>query len=212
MSSNDDAHLLIQGGSNHGMTVPLSEVPVILGRGPDNDLDIDQETVSRRHALILKGQDGFDLRDLNSANGTYVNRGKIGQKEYRLRHGHRIRLGGSEVTLVFRQTGSSTVKMGTGTHSAGATGEEAQPVNMEETPGPTPADKESELLKLLESRKHTALGRDEIARQIWPDLTLGSLTNQEIDKTVARLRSRIEENPRAPVRLITAGEYGFLLV
>ena len=56
MNGDEEAHLLIQGGSNHGMTVPLSEVPLILGRGPDNDLDIDQDTVSRRHALILEGR------------------------------------------------------------------------------------------------------------------------------------------------------------
>ena len=178
MNSNEDAHLLIQGGSNHGMRAPLSEVPVILGRGPDNDLDVDQETVSRRHALILKGQDGFALRDLNSANGTYVNRGKIGPKEYRLSHGHRIRMAGSEITLVFRQQGPGTIKMQPETPSASSASDQDQPHTSKETPGPPLGAKESELLRLLESRKHTALDRDEIARHVWPKLALGSLTNQ----------------------------------
>ena len=102
--------------------------------------------------------------------------------------------------------------MQTDSPSASSTTDKAEPGSREEIFSRQFGAKESELLKLLESRKHTAVGRDEIARHVWPELPLGSLTNQEIDKTVARLRSRIEDNPRAPTRLITAGEYGFLLV
>ena len=95
----------IKGGPNDGVEMSLSGGPMIMGRGPDNDIDVGEDTVSRRHALMMETSDGFVLRDLNSANGTFVNRKRIADGEQRLRHGDRVRLGGSGVTFVFRQKG-----------------------------------------------------------------------------------------------------------
>ena len=53
---------------------------MIFGRGPDNDVDVDDDAVSRRHAVIMASPDGYVLRDLDSANGTYVNRDEVGHK------------------------------------------------------------------------------------------------------------------------------------
>jgi pSer/pThr/pTyr-binding forkhead associated (FHA) protein len=46
---------------------------VIVGRGDGADIRLEDRTVSRRHASV--GQEGFSLvvRDLGSANGTFVN-------------------------------------------------------------------------------------------------------------------------------------------
>ncbi len=41
------------------------------------------------------------MRDLNTTNGTFIERNRIGQNERLLEHGDQIKLGGSEVTLVF---------------------------------------------------------------------------------------------------------------
>ena len=46
---------------------------------------------------------GFVIHDLNTTNGTRVNRTKVGQEQHPLKHGDRIRLAGSEVVFVFRQ-------------------------------------------------------------------------------------------------------------
>ena len=111
MEREERASLRIRGGQDNGLTIPLSGGAVILGRGPDNDVDVDDETVSRRHALISETPDGFVLRDLGSANGTYLDRDKIDHRDHQLRHGNRIRLAGSGVTFIFRQKGPTTVKM-----------------------------------------------------------------------------------------------------
>ncbi len=108
MESGSGATLLIRGGPNSGVTVQLSGHAITIGRRSDNDVVIDETTVSRRHSLIMEAADGFSLRDLNTTNGTFVNRIKIGQTEYPLRHGDQISLGGSEVTLVFRLEGPRT--------------------------------------------------------------------------------------------------------
>jgi pSer/pThr/pTyr-binding forkhead associated (FHA) protein len=46
---------------------------VRIGRGPSNDIVIDNPVVSAQHAMLVKTGDSYWLRDLNSTNGTYVN-------------------------------------------------------------------------------------------------------------------------------------------
>jgi pSer/pThr/pTyr-binding forkhead associated (FHA) protein len=103
------ASLAIHGGPHDRMTVLLAGQPIHLGRRPDSDIVIDDATVSRRHAVIDQTPFGFALRDLSSANGTYVSGGRVGRAGHLLRHGDTIHLAGCDVTLVFLQEALSTV-------------------------------------------------------------------------------------------------------
>ncbi len=69
--------------------------PLLLGRDKKADLVIDDESASRRHAVIEKGEDGYYLRDLGSANGTYFN-GLLHSTQARLREGDRFSIGQTE--------------------------------------------------------------------------------------------------------------------
>ena len=143
MATEEQASLRVRGGSNNGITIPLSGEPVILGRGHDNDLEVDDETVSRRHALIMGTPDGFVLRDLGSANGTYVNLGRLSLSERRLVRGDRIRLARSQVTFLFRQPDASTVEMRLGSPPDDADVDEERQVHQgpsEEAPAPPLGD------------------------------------------------------------------------
>ena len=111
MASNGRANLVVQGGPNSGMAIELAGRPVTLGRRSDNDIVVDESTVSRRHALILETPQGYVIRDLSTPNGTYVNSERVGDSEVPLNHGDRIRLAGSSIMFVFRQEGPSTVPM-----------------------------------------------------------------------------------------------------
>jgi len=44
-----------------------------IGRSPDNSIIINDNTVSRRHATLIISQNEFSIKDLGSANGTFVN-------------------------------------------------------------------------------------------------------------------------------------------
>lgn len=44
-----------------------------IGRDPENNLQLDETYISKRHAIIIKKDDGFYVEDLNSSNGTNVN-------------------------------------------------------------------------------------------------------------------------------------------
>jgi pSer/pThr/pTyr-binding forkhead associated (FHA) protein len=64
-----------------------------LGRAAGNDVVFDDLKVSREHAILEWAGDGFTLRDLDSANGTYVNDERIEGEAWPLRDQDQIRLG-----------------------------------------------------------------------------------------------------------------------
>lgn len=63
-----------------------------LGRGLDNALALEDTSVSRRHAMLTRTDDGWWLADLGSTNGSFVNGVRV--KDALLRDGDRVRLGG----------------------------------------------------------------------------------------------------------------------
>ena len=208
------ASLVVRGGADSGRTVSLGEGPILLGRRSDNDVVVDEYSVSRRHAVVVETPAGFVIRDLNTSNGTFVNRDNIGHRERLLRHGNRIRLAGSEVTFIFQQKGPRTVVISVEPSPAdeeamaSVGGRDDEGVDC----GSSLIGRDGELHRLLESRRRTVVSREQIARHIWPELAEGALADRVIDESIQRLRAHIEDDPLKPVRLITAGEVGYLLV
>lgn len=91
------ASLLFGDGGSRG-TFPISKTAVRIGRGSDNDLSLNNDSVSRHHAEILCKRDGsFAITDLDSGNGVYVNGQEITQTA--LQSGDKVEIG--EVTFTF---------------------------------------------------------------------------------------------------------------
>jgi FHA domain/zinc-ribbon domain len=65
------------GGGMAGQPFQPVEGRTLVGRSPECDIFLDDVTVSRRHAEIVREGDEFTIRDLGSLNGTYVNRKRI---------------------------------------------------------------------------------------------------------------------------------------
>jgi pSer/pThr/pTyr-binding forkhead associated (FHA) protein len=66
--------LLVKRGPNAGSTFLLGRDATTVGRSPESDVFLDDVTVSRKHALLERREDGsFFVRDVGSLNGTYVN-------------------------------------------------------------------------------------------------------------------------------------------
>ena len=69
------ALLVVKRGPNAGARFLLDQATTTAGRHPEADIFLDDVTVSRRHAEFRKSDDGqFEVVDVGSLNGTYVNR------------------------------------------------------------------------------------------------------------------------------------------
>ncbi len=71
------ALLIVQRGPSAGSRFLLDTDEVTAGRHPDSDIFLDDVTVSRRHAAFRRTPDGYQVADVGSLNGTYVNRDRI---------------------------------------------------------------------------------------------------------------------------------------
>ncbi len=76
----------------------LDKSKVKIGRGLGNDLIIDDPAVSRNHILITGGEGAFELEDLDSTSGTFLNREKISRGK--LRSGDVVSLAGVSILFV----------------------------------------------------------------------------------------------------------------
>src|SRR5437764_14592600 len=82
---------MILQGPDKGRRFELPDKPALVGR-ESRQLPLTDNTVSRRHAELLPGEDGWVLRDLGSSNGTYINGLRVTNR-YILKLGDQIRVG-----------------------------------------------------------------------------------------------------------------------
>ena len=79
------------GGGRSGESFTIEDDRMSIGRTPDASLFLDDVTVSRNHALLVRRRDGLYIDDLGSLNGTYVNRRRI--ESHQLADGDEIQIG-----------------------------------------------------------------------------------------------------------------------
>ncbi len=79
------------GGGRVGESFMLEGERESIGRSPDAGVFLDDVTVSRNHALIVRRRDGLFLDDLGSLNGTYVNRIRV--ESHKLKDGDELQIG-----------------------------------------------------------------------------------------------------------------------
>ena len=106
----DHPYILIKDGSPNGVSIPVLKANLLVGRDQDADIVIDDPTVSRKHAEIMRSNDGFVLLDLGSKNGTFVNERKIGRAGQSLKDGDEIRFGAGHSALIFRENRVTEIK------------------------------------------------------------------------------------------------------
>ena len=88
------------GGGRSGESFPLEGERLTVGRRPDSDIFLDDVTVSRDHALLVRRGSDYYLDDCGSLNGTYVNRRRI--ESHRLTDGDELQIGKYKLTFFSR--------------------------------------------------------------------------------------------------------------
>lgn len=92
----DSAILIVLKGAGVGSRYLINTSNIKVGRELNNDISLNDITVSRSHAVITKGID-FVIKDLGSLNGTYIN--AIAVREQVLANGDEIQIGKFHLTL-----------------------------------------------------------------------------------------------------------------
>jgi pSer/pThr/pTyr-binding forkhead associated (FHA) protein len=91
-------HVAIVEGANAGEKIPLHDAPLLIGRGSDAAIRLDDDYVSTRHARIAASGDQWFVEDLGSTNGTYLGSQRISQATT-VTLGSQVRIGKTTLEL-----------------------------------------------------------------------------------------------------------------
>jgi len=105
--------LLALFGPKQGLRIPL-EGQLVLGRGPDADLQLADPRVSREHCRVEVSGHRVTIEDLGSRSGTFVNGERIGRRTP-LGEGDEVTLGDSLLLVAGADLAISNARYGTGT-------------------------------------------------------------------------------------------------
>jgi FHA domain len=94
------ALVIRSGGGRAGESFALDGDRLTVGRRPDSDIFLDDITVSRDHAVLVRRGGDYYIDDCGSLNGTYVNRRRI--ESHRLADGDELQVGKYKLTFLSR--------------------------------------------------------------------------------------------------------------
>jgi pSer/pThr/pTyr-binding forkhead associated (FHA) protein len=94
------ALVIRSGGGRAGESFPADEERMSIGRTPDAAVFLDDVTVSRKHAELVRDGDTFTISDLGSLNGTFVNKKRIETAE--LEDDDEVQIGKYRLTFLRR--------------------------------------------------------------------------------------------------------------
>ena len=164
----------------------------IIGRSPGCDLVVADRQISRKHARLVRGPEGYVLEDLGSKNGTYLNGTRIDEPQ-RLQDGDEIQVA-LAVKMAFLES-EATVQLsepiGEGRLWMDLLGSRVF-VRGEELSPPLSAA-QYRLLELLYKNSNRVVSREEMIAYVWEGTSAEGVSDQAIDALVRRLRDRLEE-------------------
>ncbi len=85
------SYLVMIYGEYLGRRFSIGKEPTLIGRSPDSNIQLNDDSVSRMHCRVIPVESGVTIVDLDSTNGTYVNGTTVSARP--LRDGDRIKIG-----------------------------------------------------------------------------------------------------------------------
>lgn len=205
--------LVCLSGPLAGQEIELNHEVTTVGRAADAGVRLEDQYASRQHAEILRFDHGYQVRDLHSKNGVFVD-------------GQRLAPGGSAwladgLEVQFASTRYRFYDPAA-TVTAPALIAVSEPglridittrqVYVDGQPLDPPLSvKQFDLLWFLYQNRGRVVSKDEIAQAVWPEAQ-GDVYDANIDRMVSRVRSRIEPEHEDDPRFIhTIRGYGYRL-
>jgi len=197
----DDAPYLMDAARRR---FPLAGPLTTLGRSPQCDVFIPDRRASRRHAEIAWDGEACILRDLASANGTFLNGRRITAPET-LRDGDEIAVAGAVFTFRDPQATlrAAEFPLLVVDPTSGEVWVNRNPISL--------SVKEQVLFDLLYRNAGRVCSKQEIAEAVWPEYR-AEVYDYQIEALVKRLREKLEPDPRNPVLILTVRGRGYKLV
>jgi two-component system response regulator AtoC len=109
-SGNTRAYLVVQRNERAEVVEVPSGTEVVIGRGTESQVAMDEARVSRRHARVLWSAGQLLVEDLGSRNGTFVNSHELRGASRAVGAGDNIRVGGLEIVVAVVTAGSDGVE------------------------------------------------------------------------------------------------------
>ena len=100
VAAQSGALVVRSGGGRVGQSFPMTGEKMTIGRSPETDVFLDDVTVSREHASLVRRGGDWYLDDAGSLNGTYVNRQRV--DSHRLADGDELQVGKFKLTFLAR--------------------------------------------------------------------------------------------------------------
>jgi RNA polymerase subunit RPABC4/transcription elongation factor Spt4 len=100
VAAESGALVIRSGGGRVGQSFALAGERMTIGRSPEAEIFLDDVTVSRDHAVLVRRSGDWYLDDSGSLNGTYVNRHRI--DSHKLEDGDELQIGKYKLTYLAR--------------------------------------------------------------------------------------------------------------
>ena len=205
--------LVCLNGVNSGVTYDLDKDVITIGRSADSDIVLEDQFASRHHAQILRVDNAYQVRDLNSKNGVIVDNELLSpDSSIWLEDGCEIRL----ASTVFRFHDPSATVTSPSLIAVREPGLRVEHATRQVYVDgvlldPPLSAKQFDLLWYLYQNRGRAVSKDEIALAVWPEAG-GDIYDSNIDRMISRVRNRIETQDGDDLRFLTTVRgYGFRL-
>ena len=175
-----------------------------IGRGLENEIVVVSKRVSREHVHIRREGRRTFLDDTGSTNGTFLNGERV-LGSAQLRDGDQVSIG--DVTFIFHDPDTTTRETPFPELEVNL---EAGEVRLDRSLVQL-SPKEFSLLVYLYENRGKVCSKDEIGRTVWAEYQSG-IYDYQIENLIRRLRTKIENDPNAPVLLVTMRGMGYKLV
>lgn len=213
MKKSDTEYPLIiaQAGPLEGQRWKI-KTDLLIGRDLDCDIVIPLRQVSRQHSRIFHTPEGVKVADLESKNGTYVNRQFV-QEPILLKDGDELQISlaqhfiflSSDATMPLEdlplEIQRRQLRVDIGARRVWVMGEELDP--------PLSAS-QFNLLQVLFEHTGEVVSRAEIIEAVW-GVDAAGVTEQALDALVRRLRDRLAEGDQAFEYIVTVRGHGLRL-
>jgi DNA-binding winged helix-turn-helix (wHTH) protein len=205
--------LVVQEGQLAGKRWPLNKLEFVIGRGEDCDIVLPDRQVSRHHFRVVRDADGYNVEDLGSKNGTYINGAPV-RGSMQLQDGDEIQVAlsvrllfvGAEATLPLTQEMLKVAQPGLRLNKS-----QRQVWVNGAVLDPPLSLSQYRLIEILWEHKGKIVTREEVIAAVWPESDEAGITEQAIDALVRRLRDRLAEVDPDHEYLVTVRGHGFRL-